>query len=118
MIGAQFNYHVVSGTANPNVAFQYDFYRESYGHPMKITCAISHWNGGYMSYTEGFYWGFNTAMSSNVLHSYNGGNGSWTISFPTSNIVRVKMNGDASYGYGSGWYIKLEGNLRREYTTA
>ena len=118
LIGAQFNYHVVSGTANPNVAFQYDFYRESYGHPMKITCAISHWNGGYMSYTEGFYWGFNTAMSSNVLHSYNGGNGSWTISFPTNDIVRVRMNGDASYGYGSGWYIKLEGNLRREYTTA
>ncbi len=118
LIGSQFNYHVLSGTANPNVAFQYDFYRDTYGHPMKITCAISHWNSGYMSYTEGFYWGFNTAMSSNVLHSYNGGNGSWTISFPTNNIVRVRMNGDASYGYGSGWYIKLEGNLRRTHTHA
>ena len=118
LINGQFNHHVISGTSSPNVAFQYDFYRATYAHPMKITCAISHWNGGYMSYTEGFYWGFNTAMSSNVLHSYNGGNGSWTISFPTNDIVRVRMNGDASYGYGSGWYIKLEGNLRREYTTA
>jgi hypothetical protein len=118
LIGSEFNYHVMSGTAQPDVAFQYDFYRNSYGHPMKITCAISHWNGGYMSYTEGFYWGFNTSMSSNVLHSYNGGNGSWTISFPTNNIVRVRMNGDASYSYGSGWYIKLEGNLRRTHTHA
>jgi len=118
LIGSQFNYHVISGFSAPNSAFQYDFYRNTYGHPIKITCAISHWNSSYMSYTEGFYWGFNTAMTSNVLHSYNGGNGSWTISFPTNNIVRVRMNGDASYNYASGWYIKVEGNLRRAYTTS
>lgn len=118
LINGQFNYHVISGTSSPNVAFSYDFYRATYGHPIKITCAISHWSGGYMSYTEGMYWGYNTVMSANVHHSYNGGNGSWTISFPTNDIVRVRMNGDAAYSYGSGWYIKLEGNLRREYTSA
>jgi hypothetical protein len=118
LINSQFNYHVISGTSSPNVAFYYDFYRNSYGHPMKITTAISHWNGGYMSYKEQWIWGFNTSMSSRTVDEYNGGNGSWTVSFPTSGIVRVRMNGDASYGYGSGWFIKLEGNLRREYTTA
>ena len=118
LINGQFNYHVISGTSAPNVAFQYDFYRATYGHPMKITTAISHWNGGYMSYKEQWIWGFNTAMSNRTVDEYNGGNGSWTISFPTNDIVRVRMNGDASYGYGSGWFIKLEGNLRREYTTA
>ena len=118
LINGQFNYHVISGTSAPNVAFQYDFYRGTYAHPMKITTAISHWNGGYMSYKEQWVWGFNTAMSSRTVDEYNGGNGSWTVSFPTNDIVRVRMNGDASYAYGSGWYIKLEGNLRREYTTA
>ena len=117
LIGGQFNYHVISGSSAPNIAFQYDFYRNTYGIPMKITCAISHWNGGYMSFTEGMYWGYNTVMSSSVHHVYNGGNGSWTISFPTNNIVRVRMNGDASYAYASGWYIKVEGNLRREWTS-
>lgn len=118
LINGQFNHHVISGTSAPNVAFQYDFYRNSYGHPMKITTAISHWNGSYMSYKEQWVWGFNTAMASRTVDEYNGGNGSWTVSFPTSNIVRVRMNGDASYSYGSGWFIKLEGNLRREFTTA
>ena len=118
LINGQFNYHVISGTSSPNVAFQYDFYRATYAHPIKITTAISHWNGGYMSYKEQWIWGFNTQMNSRVVDEYNGGNGSWTISFPTSNIVRVRMNGDATYNYGSGWFIKLEGNLRREYTTA
>jgi len=118
LYNGQFNFHVVSGFSAPNVAFQYDFYRATYGMPIKVTAAISHWNGGYMSYTEGMYWGFNTSMTSDVQHSYNGGNGSWTISFPTNNIIRVRMNGDASYNYASGWYIKVEGNLRRTYTSS
>ena len=118
LYGGQFNFHVISGFSAPNVAFQYDFYRATYGIPIKVTAAISHWNSSYMSYTEGMYWGFNTAMTSDVQHSYNGGNGSWTISFPTNDIIRVRMNGDASYNYASGWYIKVEGNLRREYTSS
>lgn len=118
LYGGQFNFHVISGFSAPNSAFQYDFYRGTYGTPIKVTAAITHWNSSYMSYTEGMYWGFNTAMTSNVFHSYNGGNGSWTISFPTNNIIRVRMNGDASYNYASGWYIKVEGNLRREYTSS
>jgi len=111
-LNGNYNIHVRGGAAAPDSAFQFDFHRGTYAHPIKVSCAISHWNGGYMSYTEGWYWGFNTSMSSGNVTSYNGGNGSWTISFPTNNLLRVRMNGDASYSHSSGWYIKVEGNLR------
>ena len=116
LLNANYNFHAIGGAADPSSAFQFDFSKNSYAHPMKISCAISHWNSGYMSYTEGWYWGFNTSISSGNVTSYNGGNGSWTISFPSNYVVRVRMNGDASYNHSSGWYIKIEGCLQTSST--
>ena len=102
----------LAGYASPNVAFQYDFNKENYAHIWRVTCGISHWNSSYYSYADRFIWGKNTDQTTADLNTANGGNGSWSFSFPTNGTFRVRMNGDASYGYGSAWFISIQGHLR------
>ena len=110
--GEGFNEIFVSGYSAPNVAFEYDFNKSSYANIFEITCGISHWSSSYYSYKKCIVHTLNNAVYERNNQEANGGNGSWTISAPASGTLRVRMNGDASYSYASGWFIKISGVLR------
>ena len=113
--GHQYSSIYLAGYSAPNVAFEYDFKKATYGTIFEVRCGISHWNGNYHSFKNNIIWGYNNQISGHEMDNANGGNGTWNISFPSNNILRVKMDGSSvSYTYTSGWYIKISGNLNTQ----